>query len=109
MFAEEIMRVICDAYSGALAPVAVIAKSAYGGGVRFWIGLSAAKSFTPSVNQIRNCRFGCVNSEALMAVMFATVVSPKATVNRPLVTPALTEETGGLPVTLVPSLLQKVT
>src|ERR1017187_6918595 len=88
---------------------AVIAKSAYGAGVRFCNGLNAAKPLTPSLNQIRNCRFGWVNSEALMAVMFATVVSPKTAVNRPLVTPTLTAAVGALPATLVPSLLQKDT
>src|ERR1019366_6358764 len=89
--------------------LAILAKAAYGDGVRFWTGFNATKPLKPSLNQIRNCKFGCVNSDALMAVMFATVVSPKTTVNRPLVMPTVTTEAGGLPVMLVPSLLQKVT
>ena len=38
--------------------------------------------------------------------MFASVVSPKTTVNSPLLTPTLTAAVGSLPLTLVPSLLQ---
>ena len=41
-----------------------------------------------------------------MAVIFATVVSPKTTVNRPFITATLTAAVGSLPALLVPSLLQ---
>jgi len=76
-------------------------------GVRSCAGLNAAKPFTPSLNQIRNCKSDCVVKTATgIAVMFASVVSPKTTVSSPLLTSTLTAAAGSLPLTLVPSLLQ---
>jgi hypothetical protein len=71
-------------------------------------GLKAAKPFAPSLNQRRSCRFVTVNTAAGIASMFGRVASPIATVNSPLVRPTLTAAAGWLPLTLVPSLLQKV-
>src|ERR1035437_7811991 len=85
---------------------AVFANIAYGVGVRFCNRLNPADPLTPSLNQMRSCRFGCVNSEASMAVMFANVVSPNTTVNKPFVTATLAAAAGSLPALLVPSLLQ---
>src|SRR6266568_502315 len=87
-------------------PLTPVAITAYGAGVKFWAGFKAANPLTPSLNQIRNCRYGCVNRNVLIEAMLPTVVSPNATVNNPLFTLALIAAAGSLPFVLVPSLLQ---
>src|ERR1700689_4366418 len=92
-------------FVAATAP-ALAAYTAYGVGVRVCTGFNAAKPFVPSLNQIRNCRPGWLNTAALMPFMPGRLVSPKATVNRPLFTATYTELNGSLPFMLEPSLLQ---
>ncbi len=74
--------------------------------MRFWAGLNTAEPLTPSLNQILNCNPGWVNNAAGIGPMFGCVVSPKAAVNKPLLTATFTAAVGSLPLALVPSLLQ---
>src|SRR5665213_1604423 len=85
---------------------AVLANTAYGVGVKFCAGSNALKPFTPSLNQIRNCKCGCAKNALSIAAMFGIVASPKVTVNKPLLTFTLTAADGSLPSLLVWSLLQ---
>ena len=86
--------------------LALLATTAYGVGVKLCAGLKAAKPWTPSLNQICNCKFGWLNNAALIAAMFGIVVSPRPTENNPFVTPMPAAAAGSLPLVLVPSLLQ---
>src|SRR5207237_3620658 len=98
----------CDAGRIPNKLTALSAATAYGDDVRFCTGVSAADPFTPSLNHIRNCKFGCANSAAAIEVILGALASPKTTVNRQLLAPTFTAPAGSLPATLEPSLLQKV-
>src|ERR1041385_5173706 len=74
--------------------LALLATKAYGVGVNGCGGSNTAKPCAPSLNHMRNFRFGSVNKPGANAVMFGTDASPNAIVKRPLLTGTLTAAAG---------------